>query len=146
MFPLVLFHSRESLGVWQVWDGRLSGWVESLGERGRQDFDGFELQKKSQRTVCLALFWHSELFWAHKTMITMKWPLCQWSGGKMVVCFCLCVCLCLSLNMLMCVPRCFVNCSLCLYCVSCLQTVSFYVRFFFCDCCHCVNSLHSRTV
>ena len=56
---------------WQV--GRLSRVEAALREW--EDWvvcDGFELQSKSERTVCLALFWHSALFRAHKTMITMK--------------------------------------------------------------------------
>lgn len=39
----------------------------------------------------------------------------------------LCVCLCPSLNTLVCVPRCFVNGSLCLYCVSCFFLCALFV-------------------
>lgn len=56
---------------WQV--GRLRRAKAALGEwEDRVAFDGFELQSKSERTVCLALFWHCALFRVHKTVITMK--------------------------------------------------------------------------
>lgn len=56
---------------WQV--GSPSRAQTALGEsEERVAFEGFELQSESERTVCLALLWHSALFRVHKTTITVK--------------------------------------------------------------------------
>lgn len=66
-------------------------WVEAaLGES--EDWVAFELQSKSERTVCLAPFWHSVLFRVQKTH-----DYCEMIGGKMVVFLSVCLFVCVSI-------------------------------------------------
>lgn len=134
--------TAESLGCvtslsWQV--GSLSQVQVALWERENWFvFNDWTSEKMWEKNVCLALLWHPALFGAHETTLALKRLLCQWIGGKMIVCFCLFVCR--RLNMPMCDPRCLVNCSLDMFVLHNLLTGHFFLSLFsLCDCCRCVN-------
>lgn len=118
-------------GVWQVLSWQVGQLEPSpgglVGKENCVVFYDLELQRKcGKKTVCLALLWHPALFRAHETTIALKWLLCQWIGGKMMVCFCL-PAVCWSLNMPMCDPRCLVNSSLNVFVLHNVLTDHFFL-------------------
>lgn len=115
---LVPFHSSESLGMWQVWDGRLVGWAEPRRPWGRGK-TGSPLMPLNFRVSLRELFvWLSS---GTQRCLGFTRPWLPWNdccvSGLVEKWLCVSVCLpvCLCLHMPMCVPRCLVNCSLYLF-------------------------------